>query len=68
MGAHTLGKARIDASGYRGPWLIAGTNDFNNGFFQMLQDPAAYWKKVVMLYSQLIAKDYVLQLMLYTGI
>ena len=50
MGAHTLGKARSDASGYQGPWLSVGATSFDNGFYQMLKNDAVFWKKRVRKY------------------
>ena len=36
MGAHTLGNADKEASGYRGAWIGGGTTDFNNVYYKYL--------------------------------
>ena len=36
MGAHTLGEAQTDASGYRGVWIGGQSTDFNNVYYKYL--------------------------------
>ena len=35
MGAHTLGKASSDNSGFSGPWISGGTQFFNNEYYKV---------------------------------
>ena len=37
-GAHTLGRARRQASGYNGPWVRGGQNDLDNRFYIEMRD------------------------------
>ena len=47
MGAHTLGRAHADASGYRGPWLARNAMSFNHEFYILLKNDQTYWQKSV---------------------
>ena len=38
QGAHTLGRARTQASGYNGPWVRGGQNDLDNRFYIGMRD------------------------------
>ena len=38
MGAHSLGRARTENSGYNGAWTPGRENTFNNEFYQLLVD------------------------------
>jgi cytochrome c peroxidase len=44
-GAHSLGRAHTDRSGYDGPWDFSPTV-FSNEFFRLLVDEKWGWKKV----------------------
>ena len=41
MGAHTLGGARRNQSGYSGPWIAGGTRAFNNRYYSIMLDTNA---------------------------
>jgi hypothetical protein len=38
MGAHTLGRARTDNSGFNGAWITDATSLFNNDFYKVSKD------------------------------
>jgi hypothetical protein len=38
MGAHTLGRARTDNSGFNGAWITGATSLFNNNFYKVSKD------------------------------
>ena len=50
MGAHTLGKARPDRSGFRGPWLSVGAVNFDHEFYKALKNNTLFWNKQVSNY------------------
>ena len=43
IGAHTLGRAHLNASGYINPWVVPGSNILNNWFYQFLYDQTVAW-------------------------
>ena len=47
MGAHTLGNAATDASGYRGAWIGGQTTDFNNVYYQFLTGAGVVFENAV---------------------
>jgi len=44
LGAHTLGKASSENSGFSGPWISDETDYFNNEYYKKLVDPDLTWK------------------------
>lgn len=45
IGAHSLGRAHTDRSGYDGPWDFSPTV-FSNEFFRLLVEEKWSWRKV----------------------
>jgi predicted enzyme related to lactoylglutathione lyase len=43
MGAHTLGAADTDNSGYRGAWVTGGAREFNNDYYTIMLSDDASW-------------------------
>lgn len=43
MGAHTLGSAKIENSGYIGAWILAEAGDFNNRFYTYMLNNSVSW-------------------------
>lgn len=44
-GAHTLGRARPESSGFRGPWVRRGQDLLNNAFYRELLN-VGQWTQV----------------------
>lgn len=53
-GAHSLGRAHTDRSGYDGPWDFSPTV-FSNEFFRLLADEKWSWKKVL-IFERLLGR------------
>ena len=45
MGVHTLGLARLTASGYQGPWVRGETTLFNNNYYATMASTGAGWRQ-----------------------
>jgi len=44
MGAHTLGRASSENSGFNGPWITGETQWFNNEYYKKLVDTDLSWR------------------------
>jgi len=44
MGAHTLGQARIQNSGFNGTWVTGEGTMFNNKFYKLMVDESLCWE------------------------
>ena len=47
LGAHTLGLAQTNQSGYDGFWLQGKSKDFDNEFYKVMIDPNVVWENRV---------------------
>lgn len=47
MGAHSLGRAQLQNSGYSGAWTPKQESTFDNEFYQILRDHASDFENVV---------------------
>ena len=72
MGAHTLGEAQTDASGYRGVWIGGQSTDFNNVYHKYLTSyfhkfylflPNVYF--VFVIFSQFLRSRVTYQILVY---
>ena len=50
MGAHTLGIAQTENSGYDGTWDETGRGKFRNKYYQLMLDQSVEWTNVVSLF------------------
>jgi len=44
LGAHTLGRASSDNSGFSGTWIVGEANFFNNEYYKKLVDSGLSWR------------------------
>jgi len=44
LGAHTLGRASSDNSGFSGTWIVGEANFFNNEYYKKLADSSLSWR------------------------
>jgi len=44
LGAHTLGRASTDNSGFSGTWIVGEANFFNNEYYKKLVDSGLTWR------------------------
>ena len=49
LGAHSLGSASKENSGYEGPWNPINSHSFSNTYYRMMIDPKMSWRQVVSL-------------------
>ena len=47
LGAHSLGSASKENSGYEGPWNPINSHSFSNTYYTMMIDPKMNWRQVV---------------------
>ena len=47
LGAHSLGSASKENSGYEGPWNPINSHSFSNTYYRMMIDPKMSWRQVV---------------------
>ena len=50
MGAHTLGGAEQENSGYQGAWVSGGTSHFNNKYYELILDSSLTFENVVSIF------------------
>jgi len=60
MGAHTLGSAAAENSGWRGPWIDNEATWLNNRFYSLITDEDVIWTRRASLLESALVKNYIL--------
>ena len=58
MGAHTLGAADPNDSGYAGAWIAGGQDSLNSAFYDDMEDATITWDNGVLQFLHFTKKYY----------